>query len=375
MKIGKLTFKDYAAKKPVSLSATGEFLTAAQLYKEPKLTLGSRFALGREQQLKLVLERYRLEPDFKLGIVGVGVLTKAELIEHIKAQTELGKMAQAAELAYCNELAGMLNANRLAVWPKPAVTKIPDLPDWKPIKKCISLKVPTRALFCENTTDAVTATFAQYRIANVHPVFQARGFRVKSLTASDDVRVNFVPEAKNALTTYVSGIGHGSYTCYTGHMSDHILEVGVYDPSEVAAKSFHFLSCQTGRQLGPDTVSKGAKCYAGYDENFTFVWDDSSTPIDEVLLFKQCDSTFDITMANGGTAQLAYDSTVQAFNAAIAQVPNTAAATWLTWDRNHLKLHGAPATTILPYKYLKICFPLAGFAQENALLGAGMLED
>lgn len=374
MKIGKLNFKGHAAAKPISISPSGQFLTAADLMKQPSLALGSQFALSKAQQLKLALERYRLEPDFKLGVIGVGILSKSEIVEQLKAQTEFGKQALDAEMAYCNELAASLGATKLPVWPKPVKPVEPVVPDWKPVKKCVAIKLATRALFCENTTDSVTATFAQYRIANVHTAFQARGFKVVALTGTDDVRTKFTPEAKNDLTVYVGGIGHGAYPVYTGNMGNHILEVGQYDPAEVKDKGFHFLSCQTARQLGPDTVAHGARCYAGYDENFTFVWDNSATPIDEVLLFKKCDSTFDLTMANGGSAQQAFDATTQAFNAAVALVPNTAAATWLTWDRNHLKLLGAPATVLSPYRFVRVCFPLASMEAENALARAGVLE-
>ena len=147
-----------------------------------------------------------------------------------------------------------------------------------------------------------------------------------------------------------------------------------YDPSEVKDKAIHFLSCETAAQLGPDTVAKGAKCYIGYTENFVLQWDDPSTPAtNEFLLFAKSDSTVGIMMANGSTAQQAYDATIQAFNAAISQVPNTVAATYLTWDRDHLKLCGDPATQIVPYRYVKVCFPLAAIEQEDALLKSGVL--
>lgn len=374
MKIGKLDFKSHAAAKPVAISATGKFLTVADAAKTPSLALGSAFAMPKTQQLKLALERYRLEPDFKLGVIGTGIMTKAEIVDEMKAQSEFGQLALNAEMAYCNELMQALAITRLPVWPKPPKPVAPTLPPWKPVAKCILLRLATRALFCENTTDGVTKTFAEYRIANVHPAFQARGFRVVALTGTDDVRSRFVPEAKNSLTVYLGGIGHGAYTLYTGDQGNHILEVGQYDPAEVAGKGCHFLSCQTARQLGPDVAAKGGRFYAGYDENFTFVWDDSSTPIDEVLLFKKCDSMFDLMIAGGATAQQAFDSTVQAFNAAVAQVPNTAAATWLTWDRNHLKLLGNATATVLPTRFVRICYPIVDPRAETALAMAGALE-
>ena len=88
MKIGNMEFKEYAAKKPISVSPTGDLLTPEQVLSQPALTLGSLFALEEEMQMKLVLERYEIEPDFKLGIFGTGILTKDEIIEHIEAKDD-----------------------------------------------------------------------------------------------------------------------------------------------------------------------------------------------------------------------------------------------------------------------------------------------
>ncbi len=170
-------------------------------------------------------------------------------------------------------------------------------------------------------------------------------------------------------------MGHGNYDRYTGHWSDIILKVGSYDSAEVSGKSLHFLSCRTAKNLGPDTVTKGARSYCGYDENFTFVWDDSATPVNEFVLFMQADGTFDQFMASGSKASEAYNAAIQAFNAAIAQVPNTAAASWLTYDRDHLRLHGDGDATIKPHRWLKICFPIRHFIHEDRLVEAGELED
>ena len=374
MKIRKFEFKDYAAKKPVTVSAKGEFLTASDVVADISLSLGSLFTLSSELQMKLTLERYKIEPDFKLGIIGVGVLTKNELIEHIRTKSDIGQLALRAEIGYCNELLTALKTNVITPWP--SITDITDekSPFWKTDKNCIYLRLRNRALFCENTTDSVTTPFANYRIANVHPVFEKRGYAVIVLQGTDDIRANFVPVAKSRLTAYISGVGHGNYTTYTGHWHDHILEVGNYDAAEVKGKAMHFLSCQTGAQLGPDTVANGSKAYAGYTENFILQWDDSSTPIDEFLLFAKCDSTFDIMMAKGSTAKQAYDATIRAFNAAISQVPNTVAATYLTWDRDHLKLHGTSASRIQPYRYVKFCFPVTNPATEEALAKAGNID-
>jgi len=145
----------------------------------------------------------------------------------------------------------------------------------------------------------------------------------------------------------------------------------------VAGKGLHFLSCETAGKLGPDTIAKGAKCYAGYTENFNLVWNDPATPTDEFECFAEADSTFDIMMANGATAQQAYSATIAAFNAEMVKpnIPGSAAATWLAYDRDHFKLFGDPAAVIPPYRFVKICFPLADIEKENALIAAGVVTD
>ena len=375
MKIGELQFKAFAIKKPLLITPEGSFVTVQQVAETPSLGMGSLFTLSEELQIRLAIERYSLEPDFKLGIMQAGLYSRDEIIDNIKRGTAFGKLATRAEMGYCDELAASLADPKTVAWPEvpPIPRQIP--PGWKPIGKCIRLRLSNRALFCENTTDNVTRPIAIWRMANVHGQFTSRGFTVVVLKDTDDTRANFVPAAKSGLTVHVGGVGHGNYNVYTGYQGDPILLIGAYDSSEVRDKELHFLSCRTARDLGPDTVANGAKAYAGYDENFTFVWDNSATPVNEFVLFINADGTYDVQMAAGATSGQAYAATKQAFNAAISQVPNTAAATWLTYDRDHFRLHGSDTATIAPYRWVKVCFPIRRLEMEAALLGAGVSED
>jgi hypothetical protein len=377
MKIGNLEFKDFAAKKPLTMTSAGKFVTASEVLKTPSLSLGSVFTLSFNQQKKLTLDRYEIEPDFKLGIIGVGILTKNEVIDEIHKESDFGRQAIQAEMGYCNSLLSDLATRRRPIpWPDVPVKPVPEYPHWKPIRKCFYFYLRTRVLFCENTTDNVTRPFAEYRMKHVHPIFRKRGFTVIVLKGTDNVRANFVPHARNRLTVYLNGIGHGNYEVYTGHWGDPILQVGHYNAEEVKNKGIHFLSCKTARQLGPDTVKNKAKFYAGYNENFILQWDDGSTAnVNEFELFARSDSTFDIMIAIGATAQQAYDATIKAFNAAISQVPNTIAATYLTLDRDRFQLHGAGSETIKRYRKVKVCFPIRHLENENALVEAGELEE
>lgn len=375
MKIGSLNFKDFAAQKPVLLSETGKALTVKEVARTTQMSAVSLHTLSEDKQKELTIQRYEKEPDFKLGIFNFGSYTKEEVLKNINENTEFGKLAIRVEMQYCNELIESLKLSLIPKFPKIPIKPIPEDPEWRVIRKCFWFKLKTTALFAENTTDSITKSFANYRIANVHPVFLNKGFNVIVNQGTNDTRANFVAKAKKPLTVFLGGIGHGNYNRYTGHGGENILKVGEYEASEVKDKVIHFLSCRTAAELGPDAIANGAKCYAGYDESFTFVWDDPNTPVNEVDLFKICDSTFDIHMANGATAQQAYDATISAFNAAIALVPGTTAASWLTYDRDHFKLLGNTASTISPYKYVKFCLPFKKLELEEKLAEIGELVD
>lgn len=379
MKISGLEFKSYAAKKPME-SREGDYLTAAQMLssetRTATLSSTSMLMLPEDSQIDLTLKRYEYEPDFKFGYFNGGVYSKRQLMGKIEnPKDRLGQELVSAEMAYLNELRTTLaGGSRSNPWPTVPKPIVPDIPYWRTSKRYVDIRLQMRAVFCECTTDNVTRPFANYRISEVHPVFAKRGFRVIVLKDTDDIKAYFAPEAKKTLTTYLSGVGHGNYGLYTGHMGNRILEVSDYDADEVKGKALHFLSCKTARDLGPDTVQMGALSYAGYIDNFVLQWDDSSSPINEFLLFAQCGSVFDLMMANGSTTQNAFDATIQAFNAAISQVPNQVAATYLTMDRDRFRLIGDGQAKISPYRYVRIRFPVRLHQQEDALVSAGELK-
>jgi hypothetical protein len=356
VRVGRLNVKAFAARKPIALGAKGKLITLAEAAKKP-ISLGTSLAsLDEDDKAKLVFERNRLEPDFTLGIVDYGNVKKKELLEHIKQRTPLGKMAIQAELSYVEELMSAIAGPLKVKWPKISTIKPSPIPTkWRRIPKQWWKFLRSCVLFCENTTDSVTKLAAAYRKKYVHPIFKKRGFCVIVLEGINDVPAEFIPRAKSRRVVYISGVGHGNPTTYTGHLGSHLLEACQYDPAVVKQKSIHLLSCKTAQKLGPDTIKKGARSYSGYYQNFTFVFDNPATPVNELNLFWKADSTYDIAMALGRTAKQAGLLTIMAFNAAIAQVPGTAAAAWLKWDRDWLRtphvgsMYGSPSARIAPY--------------------------
>ena len=367
VKLGKLSVADYAAEKPVLIRSNGQLIYPSDLLKKTKApTFGVALATP-ENKTKLALERLKVEPDFVFGVLSRnGQYTKSEVLQHVRDQTTLGQQFTATEVNYAeyfaNQLLGHLPTSPVkAVFPKTAVTLPPIPTDWKWLPKVNWRYFKSRVVFCENTTDAVTTPAAQWRIANVHPVFVNRGFDVVSLESVNDIRANWITESKNSRTVYAAGVGHGNYTTYTGHLEAAIIQIGGYDGAETNGKVIHWLSCETGRTLCPDMVSHGAKAAVGYDENFVFDW---TNPV----LYWQCDGQIDISMANGRTVEQAIADSVAKYNAAIASVPGTVTAANLLNDRNLLRspvsgaAWGTKTATIQPYIFYFI--PFANFAAK-----------
>jgi hypothetical protein len=359
VKLGKFTVLEYVAAKPLMIRGNGELVYASALLKKTQPPHFGVALASPENKAKLATARLILEPDFTFGVINkVGEYSKADVLKHIQDQTSLGQQFTDIEVNYAEYFANQLLGNLPMTPPRLKVAIVKEatiLPDWKWLPKIHWRFFRTRVVFCENTTDGVTTPAANYRIANVHPVFAARGFEVVSLQGTNDIRASFIPAAQNSRTVYISGIGHGSYTTFTGHSNVQVLQVGGYNATEVNGKAIHLLSCETGRTLCPDTVANGAKAAVGYDENFVFDWTNAN-------LYWQCDSTFDISMANGRTAEHAIADTVARYNTAIASVPGTSTAATLLSDRNLLRspvsgaAWGSKTTRIYPYMFYYVPF-------------------
>ena len=361
VKLGKFSLPDYASEKPISIRGNGQLIYAEDLLKKKQPPSFGLALAAPENKTKLALERIRLEPDFEFGVINkVGKYNKQEVMKHIKDQTSLGLQFTDIEVQYAeyftNQLLGKIAIPSKVVPAVRPIDKFPPIPaDWRWVPRPRWRGFQTSVLFCENTTDAVTTPAANYRIANVHPVFATRGFNIITQQGVNDIRVNFQTNSKKPHVVFISGIGHGNYTTYTGHLQTVLLQVGNYDPLEVSGKVIHFLSCETGRTLGPDTVARGAKAYVGYDENFVFDWANAN-------LYWPCDSQFDISMANGRTVEQAVADTYAKYDAAIASVPGTSTAATLLSDKNLLRspvsgaVWGSKTTRILPYIFYYIRF-------------------
>jgi len=161
-------------------------------------------------------------------------------------------------------------------------------------------KIPVVVLGIDSNFEPATRAAYQYREKHVYPYVASKGYSIDKCQGAMARRIYVAPKAQQPGVAYLTGVGHGSYTTYTGQFYDPIFQVGNYLPAEARGKVAHFLSCETARDLGPDFVRNGCRAYFGYDEDFVFVTADQD-------VFFECDSEIDRAFADGLNAAQVYD--------------------------------------------------------------------
>jgi hypothetical protein len=212
----------------------------------------------------------------------------------------------------------------LGTWPPEELSWIPA--KWWPIF------FRRYAVFAEDTDTPITKHAAEYRKKHVIPCFPRRRIIPIVLSGANDTRPNFAAACKRRGVVYISGVGHGSATAYTGYRFSRLWEACKYDPAEVKGAIIHLLSCKTAQQLGPDLIKKGACAYFGYFENFTITWAHPT-------VFWKCDSAIDFALCRGLNAGMAARVALSVYNYWIGKMRTIhgPTATWLTWDRDALR--------------------------------------
>lgn len=323
---------DVGLTKPLTFDPEGNFLTLKDVKaKKPTLSIT---ALDDAQKLSLVLKRYELEPDYEVEIIQGGRISKDQLMSEIKAKTDLGKNAVRAEISYLYDLMEEIAApaptpskerEAVAPWPPKEYRK------WVP-RKWWPIFFRRRIVMAEDTSTGITKHAADSRAKTVFPCFRKRGYTVTVLDGTRCVRANFAEQCKKRGMVYITGVGHGSPTAYTGYRFDRLWEACTYDPLEAKHKIVHLLSCKTAQKLGPDLVKKGASAYFGYYENFTITWTHPE-------VFWKCDSAIDLGFCAGLTASQVATRTKAVYDYWIGRMRavHEPTATWLTWDRDALR--------------------------------------
>jgi hypothetical protein len=160
--------------------------------------------------------------------------------------------------------------------------------------------VPVSVVGIDSNWEPATLAAWQYREKHVYPHLASKGYSIDKCQGPMAKRIYAGPKTRQPGVVYITGVGHGSYTTFTGHFYDVVFEVGNYSAAEPSGKIVHFLSCETAADLGPDFVKNGCLAFFGYDEDFVF------TVADQDVFF-ECDSEIDRAFADGLTAAEVYD--------------------------------------------------------------------
>jgi len=198
--------------------------------------------------------------------------------------------------------------------------------------------VAVSVLGIDSNFEPATLAAFQYREKNVYPSIASKGFAINKCQGPMAKRIYVAPKAKQPGVVYLTGVGHGSYTTYTGQYYTPVFQVGNYSADEAKDKIVHFLSCETARDLGPDFVKNGCLAYFGYDEDFVFI------PADQDVFF-ECDSEIDRAFADGLTAAQVYDRVKTRFAQRAADFRasgNQNAAATLELDFDRLRCPSSP---------------------------------
>ena len=169
----------------------------------------------------------------------------------------------------------------------------------------------------ESNYEGVTYIGYKFRVGKyVYPYFQQTDYNILTLFGNDATRDKFAAYCMLPDVVFISGFGHGYDNLFTGQNGEILWKVDSYDPTEVAGKIIHLMSCLTAKELGPDLVYEGARAYFGYEEEFVFMHIPTITdPLQDSIadVFFECCSNVDRLVVDRLQAGQVYDATKELF--------------------------------------------------------------
>lgn len=135
-----------------------------------------------------------------------------------------------------------------------------------------SVAVAIRASF---ETATRVGSLALKRIVDA---WRTRGLEITDLYGPDAIRTKVLESLSTRDPVLVFGCGHGNSDLWTGQDYDQIF--WSCNSLELRDRIVVALSCVTAAGLGPDAVNnKGARCYIGWDETFTWIMEQEQDPL------------------------------------------------------------------------------------------------
>lgn len=137
--------------------------------------------------------------------------------------------------------------------------------------------------------------------------------------------------------------GHGSEDSISGQDNEILVKIGENEDL-LKNKIIYALSCETGKSLGPKSISRGTVSYLGYDEVFIFYYsnDKINRPLKDkrAELFLGPSNQMAISLLKGYTTGDAHQRSQKSFLKNIQQLlnsesPETYLIRFLVWDMVH----------------------------------------
>lgn len=134
---------------------------------------------------------------------------------------------------------------------------------------------------------------------------KANGFEIYCLRGNDDTKENLEKLLSNQPKGFLTGIGHGNKTTYTGQNKEPMIVEGRNEG--IVTGPWYGLSCLIGASLGKAVVDANCPAFCGYEKEFVFTADrsepDGGRPAQG---FKEANNAIVLDLIDGGDYDSAY---------------------------------------------------------------------
>lgn len=191
-----------------------------------------------------------------------------------------------------------------------------------------------------------TTNYLYYFAVKVIREAEKRNIKVIDLSGEKANYNNFSGRIVKLAPDMVFFNGHGNPDTITGH--DYEILVCV-DKNDILLKNkiIYALSCSSAKNLGRESIEKGARSFIGYDEDFMFLYEKgkSTRPLEDKTagLFLEPSSLVMTTLIKGHTSQEAFERSKKEFKRNLRKImasespqDDKSPARLLYWDMIHL---------------------------------------
>lgn len=191
-----------------------------------------------------------------------------------------------------------------------------------------------------------------FALKHVVDAWRARDLEITDLAGADAVREKVLDAFNVHDPVLYFMVGHGNEDLMTGQEYDNLF--WTCDCRALVGRVIVALSCVTAARLGPDAVGKGARCYIGYDKDFTWIMDVVQDPLLNLYARGFFEAVLEILyrLMAGDTTAEAYRASMDVWNYWIDYWTRSTDPSaplvlqWLIHDRDSQKLIGDAMATV-----------------------------